>query len=111
MLGAAALLALAAALLPDRPAQTHDGTDHAGTPVSGYGVTIGPGSIEASDFTGCPTDTKTIGITPTAVARPHTGGTRIRDEAGPHGRRLLDVRHWWASTAAMNGVDGVSVAK
>jgi site-specific recombinase XerD len=37
--------------------------------------------------------------------------TRIRDEAGLPGLRLHDLRHSWASVAAMNGVDMVTVAK
>ena len=36
---------------------------------------------------------------------------RIRAEAGLHGLRLHDLRHSWASTAAMNGVDMVTIAK
>ena len=36
---------------------------------------------------------------------------RIRDEAGLPGLRLNDLGHLWASTAAMNGVDMVTVAK
>ncbi len=36
---------------------------------------------------------------------------RIRDEAGLTGLRLHDLRHSWASTAAMNGVDMVTIAK
>ena len=36
---------------------------------------------------------------------------RIRDEAGLPGLRLHDLRHTWASTAAMNGVDMVTIAK
>ncbi len=36
---------------------------------------------------------------------------RIRDEAGLPGLRLHDLRHSWASTAAMNGVDIVTIAK
>ena len=36
---------------------------------------------------------------------------RIRDEAGLPGLRLYDLRHSWASTAAMNGVDMVTIAK
>lgn len=36
---------------------------------------------------------------------------RIRNEAGLPGLRLHDLRHSWASTAAMNGVDMVTVAK
>ena len=36
---------------------------------------------------------------------------RIRNEAGLPGLRLHDRRHSWASTAAMNGVDMVTVAK
>ena len=36
---------------------------------------------------------------------------RIRDEAGLPGLRLHDLRHSWASTAAMNGVDMVTIAK
>ena len=36
---------------------------------------------------------------------------RIRDEAGLSGLRLHDLRHSWASTAAMNGVDMVTIAK
>ena len=36
---------------------------------------------------------------------------RIRDEAGLPGLRLHDLRHTWASVAAMNGVDMVTVAK
>ena len=36
---------------------------------------------------------------------------RIRDEAGLPGLRLHDLRHSWASVAAMNGVDMVTVAK
>ncbi len=37
--------------------------------------------------------------------------TRIRNEAGLPGLRLHDLRHSWASVAAMNGVDMVTVAK
>ncbi|MCY4499880.1 MAG: hypothetical protein OXC14_21685 [Rhodospirillaceae bacterium] len=111
VLGAAALLALAAALLLDRPAQAHDSTDNTGTPISGYGVTMSPSSIKASDFTGSLTNTKTISITPTGGYTIAYQWERIRDEAGPPGRRIHDVRHWWTSTAAMNGVDRVSVAK
>jgi len=36
---------------------------------------------------------------------------RIRNEAGLPGLRLHDLRHTWASTAAMNGVDMVTIAK
>ena len=36
---------------------------------------------------------------------------RIRDEAGLSGLRLHDLRPSWASTAAMNGVDMVTIAK
>ena len=36
---------------------------------------------------------------------------RIRGEAGLPGLRLHDLRHTWASVAAMNGVDMVTVAK
>lgn len=36
---------------------------------------------------------------------------RIRNEAGLPGLRLHDLRHSWASVAAMNGVDMVTVAK
>ena len=36
---------------------------------------------------------------------------RIRNEAGLPGVRLHDLRHTWASVAAMNGVDMVTVAK
>ena len=36
---------------------------------------------------------------------------RIRNEAGLPGLRIHDLRHNWASTAAMNGVDMVTVAK
>ena len=36
---------------------------------------------------------------------------RIRDEAGLPGLRLHDLRHSWASTAAMNGVDMVTIAR
>jgi len=36
---------------------------------------------------------------------------RIRDEAGLPGLRLHDLRHSWASPAAMNGVDMVTIAK
>ena len=36
---------------------------------------------------------------------------RIRNEAGLPGLRLHDLRHSWASTAAMNGVDMVTIAK
>lgn len=36
---------------------------------------------------------------------------RIRDEAGLPGLRLHDLRHSWASTATMNGVDMVTIAK
>ncbi len=36
---------------------------------------------------------------------------RIRDEAGLPGVRLHDLRHTWASVAAMNGVDMVTIAK
>ena len=37
--------------------------------------------------------------------------TRIRNEAGLPGLRLHDLRHSWASVAAMNGVDMVTIAK
>ena len=37
--------------------------------------------------------------------------TRIRNEADLSGLRIHDLRHSWASTAAMNGVDMVTVAK
>ena len=37
--------------------------------------------------------------------------SRIRDEAGLPGLRLHDLRHTWASVAAMNGVDMVTIAK
>ena len=37
--------------------------------------------------------------------------TRIRDEAGLPGLRLHDLRHTWASVAAMNGMDMVTIAK
>ena len=36
---------------------------------------------------------------------------RIRSEAGLPGLRIHDLRHSWASTAAMNGVDMVTIAK
>ncbi len=36
---------------------------------------------------------------------------RIRHEAGLPGLRLHDLRHSWASTAAMHGVDMVTIAK
>jgi len=36
---------------------------------------------------------------------------RIRDEAGLSGLRLHDLRHSWASVAAMNGVDMTTIAK
>ncbi len=36
---------------------------------------------------------------------------RIREEAGLPGLRLHDLRHSWASVAAMNGVDMVTIAK
>ncbi len=36
---------------------------------------------------------------------------RIREEAGLAGVRLHDLRHTWASVAAMNGVDMVTIAK
>ena len=36
---------------------------------------------------------------------------RIRSEAGLPGLRLHDLRHSWASTAATNGVDMVTIAK
>ena len=36
---------------------------------------------------------------------------RIRNEAGLPGLRIHDIRHSWASVAAMNGVDMVTVAK
>ena len=36
---------------------------------------------------------------------------RIRNEAGLPGLRIHDLRHSWASTAAMNGVDMVTIAK
>ena len=36
---------------------------------------------------------------------------RIRDEAELPGLRLHDLRHSWASTAAMNGMDMVTIAK
>ena len=35
----------------------------------------------------------------------------IHAEAGLPGLRLHDLRHSWASTAAMNGVDMVTIAK
>ena len=37
--------------------------------------------------------------------------SRIRDEAGLPGLRLHDLRHSWASVAAVNGVDMVTIAK
>ena len=37
--------------------------------------------------------------------------SRIRDEAALPGLRIHDLRHSWASTAAMNGVDMVTIAK
>ena len=37
--------------------------------------------------------------------------TRIREEAGLPDVRLHDLRHTWASVAAMNGVDMVTIAK
>ena len=37
--------------------------------------------------------------------------THIRNEAGLPGLRIHDLRHSWASVAAMNGVDMVTVAK
>ena len=40
-----------------------------------------------------------------------TNGHRIRNEAGLPGLRIHDLRHNWASVAAMNGVDMVTVAK
>ena len=36
---------------------------------------------------------------------------RIRNEAGLPGLRIHDLRHTWASTATMNGVDMVTIAK
>ena len=36
---------------------------------------------------------------------------RIRAEAGLPGLRLHDLRHTWASIAAMNGIDMVTIAK
>ena len=36
---------------------------------------------------------------------------RIRSEAGLPGLRIHDLRHSWASTAVMNGVDMVTIAK
>ena len=36
---------------------------------------------------------------------------RIRNEAGLSGLRIHDLRHSWASVAAMNGVDMVTIAK
>ena len=36
---------------------------------------------------------------------------RIRNEAGLPGLRIHDLRHSWASVAAMNGVDMVAIAK
>ena len=36
---------------------------------------------------------------------------RIRNEAGLPGLRLHDLRHTWASVAAMNGVDMVTIAR
>jgi integrase len=36
---------------------------------------------------------------------------RIRNEAGLPGLRIHDLRHTWASVAAMNGVDMVTIAK
>ena len=40
-----------------------------------------------------------------------TNWDRIRNEAGLPGLRIHDLRHNWASVAAMNGVDMVTVAK
>ena len=36
---------------------------------------------------------------------------RIHNEAGLPGSRILDLRHSWASTTAMNGVDMVTIPK
>ena len=36
---------------------------------------------------------------------------RVRNEAGLPGLRIHDLRHNWASVAAMNGVDMVTIAK
>ena len=41
----------------------------------------------------------------------HYQWDRIRNEAGLPGLRIHDLRHNWASVAAMNGVDMVTVAK
>ena len=43
--------------------------------------------------------------------RPIDNIDRIRAEAGLPGLRLHDLRHSWASVAAMNGVDMVTIAK
>ena len=46
---------------------------------------------------------------PTSMVPYHW--SRIRREAGLDGLRLHDLRHNWASVAAMNGVDMVTIAK
>ena len=46
---------------------------------------------------------------PTSMVPHHW--SRIRREAGLDGLRLHDLRHNWASVAAMNGVDLVTIAK
>ena len=46
---------------------------------------------------------------PTTMVPHHWA--RIRREAGLDGLRLHDLRHNWASVAAMNGVDMVTIAK
>ena len=55
-------------------------------------------------------------VFPAGPATRHIGNFeaqwhRILNEAGLPGLRIHDLRHNWASTAAMNGVDMVTVAK
>ena len=45
------------------------------------------------------------------TSKPRDKRYDIRDEAGLPGLRLHDLRHTWASVAAMNGVDMVTIAK
>ena len=48
---------------------------------------------------------------PLPIAGVYREWSRIREQAGLAGLRLHDLRHTWASMAAMNGVDMVTIAK
>lgn len=62
-----------------------------------------------------PIDTLLVAHLDTAKAHDHARVENTRkdvlNEARLLGLRLHDIRHSWASTAAMNGVDGMTVAK